>query len=118
MTDKRDAQALAWSIAHIKHCQCGGVGWGRYPFPVGHALFGAAIPCVCNRDSLARKEAERLQSASGLGDAELREWTFETFRPSLSRPRESATHRDTTVKMSGVLDICQQYASDPRGWLV
>lgn len=110
--------AMAWSVAHVHHCQCHGFGWGRGPFSPGDALFGAAIPCICKRDAIAREQAEALRKDSGLGDAELERWTFETFKPSLARCLEGMSRRETTTEMEAVLGRCVAFAEAPKGWLV
>ena len=111
------AMALAWSVEHIKTCGCGGYGYVRVDFPVSSKLFGAAIPCVCRRDNIAKANAERLRAASGLGAVELDRWTFQSFDPMASRTN-GASKTDTYKAMRIIFDECQRYADDPRGWLI
>ncbi len=115
--DPRAALALAWSVNHVTRCSCGGVGYGRYQFPIGHALFGAAIPCICQRDNIARQQAERLRGASGLSDIELMRWTFESFDPAASRAN-GLGRAETAKEMRSILDVCRDYAEHLDGWLV
>ena len=115
--DPRAALALAYSINHVKVCCCGGAGYVRGNLPVSDKLFGAAIPCICQRDDIAKRQAERLRSLSGISDNELQQWTFSRFDPSASRV--NGTGRTETVKaMRAILDGCMEYAGDPRGWLL
>ncbi|MFA5053671.1 MAG: ATP-binding protein [Parcubacteria group bacterium] len=111
------AAALAWSVEHIRTCGCGGYGYVRVDFPVSHKLFGAAIPCICRRDAIAKANAERLRAASGLGAVELDRWTFQSFDPMASRTN-GASKTDTYKAMRSIFDECQAYADDPRGWLI
>lgn len=47
--------------------RCGGVGYVRRNVPVGHELFGRALPCECAEQRAADDLAERLQRLSNLG---------------------------------------------------
>ena len=47
--------------------RCGGVGYVRRSVPVGHELFGRALPCECAEQQAADELAERLQRLSNLG---------------------------------------------------
>ena len=47
--------------------RCGGVGYIRRSVPVGHELFGRALPCECAEQQAADELAERLQRLSNLG---------------------------------------------------
>lgn len=115
--DPRAALALAYSVNHIKTCCCGGTGYVRLNVPVSHKLFGAAVPCVCQRDHIAKQQAERLRGASGLSDAELWRWRFDTFEPGAARVN-GLSKAETITAMRAILDACRDYAADPRGWLV
>lgn len=115
--DPKIALALSWSMEHLKTCGCGGYGYVRVDFPVSHKLFGAAIPCVCRRDAIAKANAERLRAMSGLADMELDRWTFQNFDPAASRTN-GASKTDTSKAVRVIFDECQRYAADPRGWLI
>ncbi len=115
--DPRASLALAYSVNHVTTCCCNGAGYVRLNVPVGHKLFGAAIPCICQRDEIARKQAERLRAASGLSDVELSRWTFSAFDPAASRPN-GAGKQETIAAMRAILDDCMAYACDPSGWLI
>jgi len=115
--DPRASLALAYSVNHVTTCCCNGAGYVRLHVPVSHKLFGAAIPCVCQRDEIARRQAERLRQLSGLSDTELARWTFSSFDPGASKPN-GAGKTDTTRAVRGILETCMEYAVNPAGWLV
>lgn len=115
--DPRATLALAYSVNHVTTCCCNGAGYLRLNVPVGHKLFGAATPCICQRDTIAKRQAERLRQLSGLSDTELARWTFSAFDPSASRPN-GAAKADTAKAMRGILETCMEYAVKPSGWLV
>lgn len=119
MTDTRTqpawrAAAERWSEEHIHVCCCNGVGFVRIDVPLGHILFGKAIPCACKRSAHARARGERLRRMSGLSDAELAGFTFEAFDPRLCRPQSEQVRQ----AMAEIKQQCVEYARDPRGWLV
>ena len=47
--------------------RCGGVGYVRRRVPVGHELFGRALPCECAQQQAADRLADELQRLSNLG---------------------------------------------------
>ena len=47
--------------------RCGGVGYVRRRVPVGHELFGRALPCECAQQQAAERLADELQRLSNLG---------------------------------------------------
>ena len=47
--------------------RCGGVGYVRRRVPVGHELFGRAVPCECAQQQAADRLAAELQRLSNLG---------------------------------------------------
>ena len=50
------------------HCpHCGGTGYVRRRVPVGHELFGRAVPCECAEQQAADQLAAQLQRLSNLG---------------------------------------------------
>ncbi len=111
-------EAERYSAQYISVCNCGGTGYLRLGVPVGHTLFGKAVPCVCLRDRSARERALRLRRKSGISDTELASWTFENFRPMLCRAEREAARPGVVEDMRGVRATCEQYARDPRGWLI
>jgi DNA replication protein DnaC len=110
-------QARMFSEQHIHICNCRGVGWVRVDAPVGHVLFGKAIPCVCQRDEWAAERARNLRRLSGLSDQELAQWSLDRFDPARCRP--GLYPREETVRlMRDIKRQCEAYAAHPRGWLV
>ena len=107
-----DAAARDWSMQHIHHCACGGLGWVYANVPGDDILWGRAVPCICQRDAQAKAETERLWRLSGLSTASLTDRTFGKFDPDLCTPPES---RQT---MRAIKRVCEQYAAAPRGWLI
>lgn len=83
---------------------CKGAGYLRADVPYGHPNFGKPIACECKESE--RKEKRRLQllELSNLGD--LKQKTFENFRPNTSRAAYQA------------YQVALAYARDPEGWLV
>lgn len=113
MTQTDDGLAQAFSQQFITACCCNGAGYVRTNAPVGHPLFGKAIPCVCQRDNQARHRAMELRRRSGMTDNQLSEWRFESFAPDRCKGDRAAV-----ATMREVKHICERYAADPRGWLV
>jgi DNA replication protein DnaC len=112
-----EADAQAYSEAHVKTCQCGGHGYLRGDFPVGHALFGRPIPCACQRDASKRERAVRLRSRSGMGpDADA--MTFETFDVSHACVALGQDEPTARKKLATIKKACQEYARRPFGWLM
>lgn len=103
-----------WSDEHVHHCICGGARYFRVNFPLGHPLFGKAIPCACVRSQHARERGERLRRMSGMSAAQLLEHTFGSFDPRLCRPQSP----DMRAAMAGIKRQCEEFARNPRGWLV
>ena len=83
---------------------CKGAGYLRADVPYGHPNFGKPIACECKEVERKNRRRQQLQELSNLGD--LRDKTFENFRPNVSRPVQEAYL------------IAQEYADDPQGWLV
>lgn len=90
--------------------RCHGVGWITYDVPVGHPMFGKAVPCGCRRQESIDKRVGRLRS---LGNLEhLKEMTFERFQVDGHRSP------DISMGLRGALDTAQRFAEDPKGWLL
>lgn len=104
--------------ARITTCCCDGVGFVRTNAPLGHPLFGKAIPCVCRRDAIAKQRAERLRRKSGISDAQLAQWGLDQFDPRLCKPRQGQSKADVVAKMREVKARCEAYAADPHGWII
>lgn len=60
--------------------KCGGVGFYRLDVPVGHEMFGKAIPCQCKRERDAQANAARVEMLrEQLSDTE-KNWTLKNWR--------------------------------------
>jgi len=99
------------AAATVEPCPiCGGAGFVRLKVPVGHPLFGKAVPCRCKREEVRQRRLERWRQASNL--QLLSHMTFDTFRthdggsPMISIALEEALH------------TAREYAANPTGWLV
>jgi DNA replication protein DnaC len=82
---------------------CHGAGYLRQNVPVGHPLFGRAVPCRCKEAEREQRRREELWRLSSL-DA-FQEMTFANFNPKVPGTREA-------------WDVARHYAEDPEGWLV
>ncbi len=82
---------------------CLGAGYVRQNVPVGHPLFGKAVPCRCKEEELEQRRRDELWRLSSL-DA-FQEMTFESFNHRVPGTREA-------------WDVAHRYAEDPDGWLV
>ncbi|HZU65670.1 MAG TPA: ATP-binding protein [Ktedonobacteraceae bacterium] len=83
---------------------CKGAGYLRADVPYGHPNFGKPIACKCKEIERKEKRRRQLQDISNLGD--LRDKTFQNFRPNVSRSVQVA------------YQIALEYARNPDGWLV
>jgi DNA replication protein DnaC len=112
-----EAAAQAWSEQHIRTCSCGGHRWVRSEFPIGHELFGKAIPCICQRDESKRKRAQMLRSRSGMG-ADADAMTFESFDVNRVCVPDGQDQAAARKMVAGIKKACQAYAQRPAGWLM
>lgn len=111
-------EAERYSQRYITVCSCGGAGYVRLNVPLGHRLFGKAVPCVCRRDSIAKQHAQDLRRLSGMSDVEMSQWMFGTFEPRLARTPVGREANKIVEAMRGVKRQCETYAKTPQGWLV
>jgi len=58
---------------------CGGLGYLRAEYPVGHPDFGKLTICSCREEEISKQYTSKLFSFSNLN--ELKELTFENFEP-------------------------------------
>lgn len=92
---------------------CGGARYYRVDVPIGHRLFGKAIPCpTCEVPRLRRLRSERLRRLSGVPE-DLSRYTFATFRADQARCSAQG-RRD----MAAIVADVERYAEQPDGWLV
>jgi DNA replication protein DnaC len=102
----------------LQACCCDGAGFVRTNAPLGHPLFGVAIPCICQKDELAKQRATRLRRQSGITDRQLEQWNLEQFDPRLCKPRQGQSKADVVAKMCEVKKRCEAYAASPNNWLI
>ena len=107
-------------VPQPKTCCCGGLGYYRLAAPLGHPLFGKGVPCICKTDELAARQADDLRRWSGMSKPQLLDLTFQGFDPRLCVPISGSHTSKAKViqEMTKVKRICQDYATQPRGWLV
>lgn len=117
MSERAD-MAEAYSREHINSCSCLGRKFVRFNFPIEHPLFGAAIPCICQRDANEKEKAARLLRRSGIRIEELTRWDFSEFVPEHSLPIAGITPKAAINEMRSVKQQCERYAAKPRGWLI
>lgn len=116
--NERQELAEAYSREHIRTCGCLGRKFVRFNFDINNPLFGAAIPCICQRDSVERDRAKRLIAKSGIKPEELTRWDFSGFVPEHSIPLASDDPKETLEKMRRVKAVCERYAIKPKCWLI
>ncbi|MBN2499380.1 MAG: ATP-binding protein [Anaerolineales bacterium] len=90
---------------------CGGLGYLRSDFPVGHPEFGRLQICVCRRAEVSQRTRHKLYAASQL--AELKHLTFENFEP---RGR-GGNNQNQANSIEVAFQTTQQFAQELKGWL-
>lgn len=118
MNEQHQDLAMAYSVEHIRTCCCRGMRYVRVDVPLDHALFGKAIPCVCQRDRMERDRADRMRRRCGMSDAELQRWRFESFYPERCVPAEGVAPQVVVKAMQAGKATCEAYGRNPKGWLV
>jgi DNA replication protein DnaC len=91
---------------------CHGVGYLRADVPVGDPDFGRVQICVCRRARVADAIRERLFAISHLD--ELKELTFETFKPR-GRKGLGEAH---AISLETAFNQARHYAESMNGWLL
>ena len=91
---------------------CHGLGYLRADVPIGHPDFGKLEVCVCRRKQVAESVRERLFSMSHLD--ELKELTFETFKPR-GRKGLGALQAESIER---AFKHAYHYAQSLNGWLL
>jgi DNA replication protein DnaC len=106
-----DAEA-APRLAGDPNCpHCHGLGYVSQDVPVGHPLFGRALPCVCRTEEIRSAQVERLKRLSSLGALSVKR--FDSFLPeghSLEAQERQSLRR--------AYEQCLAFADQPRGWLL
>ncbi|MBM3188962.1 MAG: AAA family ATPase [Chloroflexi bacterium] len=89
---------------------CHGLGFVYVDVPVGHKLFGQAVPCKCKRRELRERRLERLRRESNL--VHLRQMTFDSFR----MPEGGASI--VSQSLADAVETARWFALHPQGWLL
>ncbi len=118
MSRDNDGDVMQYSIEHIHTCCCGGMRYVRVNVPVGHPLFGKAIPCICQRNAAERERADRMRKRCGMNDTELLQWRFESFLPQKCNVLKGDDRTTVINTMKQYKALCEQFADNPKGWLV
>ena len=91
--------------------RCGGLGFVRVNVPVDHPDFGKLFPCQCKLSEVEERRRQHLRAVSNLDH--LSRMTFETFVPEgYGLPPDKAANLRLAYEQA------QQYAADPKGWLI
>ncbi|MCB2180161.1 ATP-binding protein [bacterium] len=101
------------SQAGDPNCEfCGGLGYIRANYPVGHPNFGKLQICVCRQDEISQHEKSRLFAFSQL--KELKGYVFDNFK---SRGRIGlGEHQANSLERAFTQST--QYARNLKGWLL
>jgi DNA replication protein DnaC len=91
---------------------CHGVGYLRSDLPLGDPDFGKLQVCVCRRARVTNAVRDRLFAVSHLD--ELKELTFETFKP---RGRKGLVEMQAN-SLETAFNQSQRYAEALNGWLL
>jgi DNA replication protein DnaC len=91
---------------------CGGIGYLRSDVPVGHPNFGRLEVCVCRQRDVSQQVREHLFSLSHLD--ELKELTFESFRPS----GQIGIGEKQANSLEMAYNQANHYARNLNGWLL
>ncbi|MEJ2733661.1 MAG: ATP-binding protein [Anaerolineae bacterium] len=90
---------------------CGGLGFVRVNVPVDHPDFGKLFPCECKLAEAVERRQQHLRAVSNLDH--LSRMTFETFVPD-----GYGLPPDKAANLRSAHEQAQQYAADPKGWLI
>src|SRR5512135_743772 len=105
------AEAASDTLGDPNCPYCHGVGYLRSDVPVGHPDFGRLEVCVCRRAKITSTVRQRLYALSHLD--ELRDLTFETFKP---RGRQGLGEAQAN-SLQMALNQAKHYAETLEGWL-
>jgi DNA replication protein DnaC len=108
MSQETDTQAD--DTPHESCPLCHGAGFVRLNVPVGHALFGKAVPCTCKRQEIRKRQVVQLRQAGNL--QYLGKMVFETF------VTEGHGSPDVWVSLTEALTSAREFAANPTGWLL
>jgi DNA replication protein DnaC len=91
---------------------CGGVGFLRRDLPVGDPNFGKLVPCICRQNETNQAARYRLYQLSNL--EAFRTMSFASF--SVQGRLGLADEQIRSLQYA--LSQAQQFAANPRGWLL
>ncbi|MDH5607695.1 MAG: ATP-binding protein [Anaerolineae bacterium] len=95
---------------NCKHC--GGLGYVRSDYPVGHPDFGKLRVCPCRESEITRRTQNKLYSLSQL--AELKDLTFENFMPR----GHIGLGEIQANSLEQAFNQAQHFANQLQGWLL
>lgn len=91
---------------------CGGVGFLRRDLPVGDPNFGKLVPCVCKQNETNQSARSRLYQLSNLE-------AFKAMSLSSFSVQGRLGLADEQIRsLQYALSQAQQFAGNPRGWLL
>jgi DNA replication protein DnaC len=91
---------------------CGGVGFLRRDLPVGDPNFGKLVPCICRQNETNQAARYRLYQLSNLE-------AFKTMSfASFSVQGRLGLADEQIRSLQYALSQAQQFAANPRGWLL
>ena len=91
---------------------CHGRGYFDVP-PNDQYPYGAVTRCGCLTRVLRRRSLEKMMASSGLSQATIQRWTFETFDPAAALADDRGRAQLATIKQ-----YCEAFSASPSGWLV
>jgi DNA replication protein DnaC len=94
---------------------CGGVGYVRTDYPLGHEKFGKLESCVCRVKDVAEGARNRLFALSNLD--RLSHLTFENFNPSGNKKAKFMTPQEAESLHEAYV-ISENFAKVQTGWLL
>ena len=94
---------------------CGGVGYVRMDYPLGHEKFGKLESCVCRAKDVAQGARSRLFALSNLD--RLSHLSFENFIPSGNKKAKFMTPQEAE-SLHEAYEISEKFAELQTGWLL
>lgn len=91
---------------------CGGVGFLRRELPVGDPNFGKLVPCICKQNETNQAARYRLYQLSNLEAFKTLSFTSFSVQGRLGLADEQIR------SLQYALSQAQQFAANPRGWLL
>jgi DNA replication protein DnaC len=94
---------------------CGGVGYVRMDYPLGHEKFGKLESCVCRAKDVAESARSRLFALSNLD--RLSHLSFENFNPLGNEKAKFMTPQESD-ELHHALEAGEEFARLHKGWLL